>query len=177
MNLLDRPLAITDIETTGLDPIGHEIIELGLVLVDQKTYEVLDSWSVKVKPEHIDTATPEALAVNGYVGELWQDAYNLKIAMNSYKKKTKDAIFVSHNVTFDWSFIYEAFAKTNLESLMDYHRLDLFSLAWLSLSDKLLKINLAALCDYFNIEKEPEPHAAINGAMKAFEVLKKLKSL
>lgn len=177
MDILERPLAITDIETTGLDPIGHEIIELGLVLVDQKTLSILTQWSVKIKPEHIDTATEEALNVNGYTKALWEDAYAPKMAMKVYAKKTKDAIFVSHNVTFDWSFVYEAFTKHDVESLMDYHRLDLFSIAWGLKPKGLLKYNLVGLCEYFGIEKESDPHKAINGALKAHEVLKKLRSL
>ena len=175
MDILDRSLAITDIETSGLDPIGHEIIELGLVLVNQKTFDIIDQWSVKIRPEHIETATEEALNVNGYTNDLWVDAYAPKMAMKVYAKKTKDAIFLSHNVCFDWSFVYEAFAKYDIESLMDYHRLDLFSLAWGLQPKGLVKYNLVALCEYFKIEKEPNPHRAINGAMKALEVLKKLK--
>lgn len=177
MDLLDRPLAITDIETTGLDPIGHEIIEIGLVLADQKTLEIREQWTVKIQPEHIETAEPEALAVNGYKAEEWVDAYKLKLAMKFYQKKTTDAIFVAHNVTFDWSFIYEAFSKCDLTSTMDYHRLDLFSIAWGIHPQGLMKYNLVALCEHFGIPKEPDPHKAINGAIAALEVLRKLRSL
>lgn len=176
MELLDRPLAITDIETTGLDPIGHEIIEIGLVLVKQSDLSILDQWSVKIKPEHLETATPEALEVNGYIEENWKEAYKLSMAMKFYQKKTKEAIFVSHNVTFDWSFIYEAFAKCDLTSLMDYHRLDLFSIAWGIAPKGLEKYNLVGLCDHFKIPQEPKPHKAINGALTALEVLKNLKN-
>lgn len=177
MELLDRPLAITDIETTGLDPIGHEIIEIGLILVDQKTLEAQEQWSVKIQPENIETASPEALAVNGYKPEDWENAYKLKMAMKFYQKKTKEAIFVSHNVTFDWSFIYEAFTKCDLTSLMDYHRLDLFSIAWGIHPQGLKKYNLVGLCEHFGIPKEPDPHKAINGANVALKVLQKLRSL
>ena len=177
MDILERPLAITDIETTGLDPIGHEIIEIGLVLAEQKTLNILDQWSVKIKPEHIDTATEEALLVNGYNPTVWEDAYAPKMAMKVYAKKTKEAIFVSHNVTFDWSFVYEAFAKHDVDSLMDYHRLDLFSIAWGLKPKGLVKYNLVGLCEHFGIPKESDPHKAINGALKALEVLKKLRNL
>jgi len=35
LNFKNRNIAITDLETTGLDPLKHEIIEIGLVLVKQ----------------------------------------------------------------------------------------------------------------------------------------------
>lgn len=179
MEMFERPIAITDIETSGLDPIGHEILEMGLILIKQPELEVLESWSTKIKPENIETATKEALAVNGYKPEDWEKAVPLKMAMSVYRKKTKNAIFLSHNVCFDWSFIYEAFAKTELESMMDYHRLDLFSLAWAKRHKMqgVIKFNLVELCKYFNIEKEPDPHKAIHGAEKALEVLRCLEKL
>ena len=34
--IFKRPIAITDVETTGLDAVKHEIVEIGLVLIDQK---------------------------------------------------------------------------------------------------------------------------------------------
>lgn len=34
-NLTTNNIAITDVETTGLDPYKHEILEIGLVIVKQ----------------------------------------------------------------------------------------------------------------------------------------------
>ena len=47
IEIYKRPIAITDVETTGLDPQKHEIVEIGLVLIDQETGEVIDTfdWS------------------------------------------------------------------------------------------------------------------------------------
>lgn len=61
MKMTDRPLAFTDVETTGLDPHIHEIIEIGLVLVEHKDLTVVEELNLKIKPEHIETATAEAL--------------------------------------------------------------------------------------------------------------------
>jgi hypothetical protein len=62
---------------------------------------------------------------------------------------------------------------------MDYHRIDLFSLGW-SKSPKLPSLNyfsLVSLCRHFQIELEPEPHRAVNGAKKLLEVMKKLREI
>jgi DNA polymerase III alpha subunit (gram-positive type) len=179
MDYSKRPLAITDIETTGLDSVIHEIIDIGLILVDQSTLKVIDRFSEKIKPEHVKTAQKKALEKNGYNEKEWVKAWTLKEAMEIYSEKTKGAIFLSQNAYSEWSFIIEAFKKTGVEDLMDYHRLDLFSIGWTN-ADKLAgrhSFSLASMVKYFELEPEPEPRRAINGAKKIHEVLKKLKLL
>ncbi len=178
MEFLKRPIAITDVETSGFDAQIHEILEIGLVVIDQKNLKVLDEWTVKVKPRKIRTAAEKALKVCGYNKIDWLKAIDLKDAMKVYSKKTKNAIFLAHNSFFDWSFITEAFKSTGIEDYTDYHRLDLFSIAWTLSRNKKLKnlsrFNLLELCKYFNIEPEPAPHRAPNGAKKELEVLRQL---
>ncbi len=178
MEFTKRPLAITDIETTGFDAGLHEILEIGLVLVDQKSFKVLDEWVIKVKPKKIRTAAAKALKVAGYNKLDWVGAVSLKEAMEIYAKKTKNAIFLAQNSFFDWSFISEAFKETGIEDHTDYHRIDLFSIGW-SKAKKLPGLRdftLKDMCEYFDIEPEPRPHRALNGAQKALGVLKALQN-
>jgi len=181
MKFSNRPLAITDVETTGLDANIHEIVELGLLVVEQKTLKTLDHYEVKIRPVNMKNAARQALVVCGYNEREWRKAVDLETAMHIYSEKTKDAIFVAHNVYFDWSFITRAFQKTGIEDYMDYHRIDLFTSAWakaqLGLLPKLSRFNLSDICKYFDIKPEPHPHRAINGARSAHAVLKKLLKL
>ena len=86
-NLKDAPLAFTDLETTG-DVFGvHEIIEIGLVVADQNSLEVIDELNIKIKPLHIENAVPAALAKNGYKQDDWQDAISLQDGIEQYAKK------------------------------------------------------------------------------------------
>jgi DNA polymerase III alpha subunit (gram-positive type) len=177
MRILERPVAITDIETTGLDPTIHEIIEVGLILINQQTLEIVDSLNVRVQPSHLETATEFALKLNGYNAADWQNALTLQEAMRLYGEKTKDALFCAHNVTFDWSFILEGFKKTGIKNLMDYHRIDLFlfTMAWIKLRNSgLEKFNMNEVAKCLGIPEEPIPHRAINGAMTAYEIYKQL---
>lgn len=57
---LDRPLAITDIETTGLDAQLHEIVELAVLVVDPRTLKLRDRYTAKVRPENIRRANKRA---------------------------------------------------------------------------------------------------------------------
>lgn len=175
MSMAGRAIAITDIETTGLDPMVHEIIEIGLFVVNQDTLEVMDKIDLKVRPEHIETAQAAALKVNGYRAEDWNGAISLKEAMILFGEKTCGAIFCAHNVTFDWFFVHEAFRKTGVKNELDYHRIDLFTLAWAKLQKKGLEhFTMNAVAKYLGIPEEPSPHRAINGAALAGEIYKKL---
>ena len=176
-NFFKRLIAVTDLEMTGLNPDTHEIIEVGLVLADHETWEIADTLDLKVKPEHPETADPSALKVNGYRAEDWQDAVPLKEALEQYASKTKGAIFCAHNIAFDWAFLDKAFRKTGVKHEMDYHQIDVPSIAWAKLRHTGIgMIRLSALCRYFGIPEEPPQHRAINGARVAYEVLKRLAS-
>src|SRR3989344_2751950 len=104
-------LAFIDIETTGSNLIKHEIIEIGCVLTTS-TFEVIEEYEIKIKPEHIADADPVALKVNHYNPLRWKDARNLKDGMKIFAKKVKNCIMVGQNVAFDSAFLEYAFAKT-----------------------------------------------------------------
>ncbi|MBX4211409.1 MAG: 3'-5' exonuclease [Candidatus Yanofskybacteria bacterium] len=175
ISFLKRPLAITDLEMTGLDVDTHEIIEIGLVVVNQETLEIQDELDIKVRPEHIQTADPEALVVNGYREEDWRDAISQKEGFERYIEKTNGAVFSAWNIAWDWNFLMRALKQQGLKHTMDYHLIDLPSIAWAKLRGKgLEQMRLSALCRYFGIPEEPKEHRAINGARTAYEVLKKL---
>ena len=177
IHIFERPIAITDVETTGLDFAIQEIIEIGLVVINQKTLEILDTLDVKVNPEHIETANEFALNLNGYNETNWKNAITLKEAMSIYGEKTKDAIFCAHNMTFDWSFIFEAFRKTGVKNQMDHHRIDLFTMIWMKLrNSNCEKFSLNEAAKRLGVPEEPMPHRGINGAMTAYEIYKKLVS-
>ena len=173
----ERKIAMTDLETSGDVPGVHEILEIGLVVFDQKTFEIIDTYNQKVKPLHIENAVPAALAHNGYKKEDWKDAINLVETMKVYGEKTKDCLFCAYNVSFDWGFINEAFYRSKLPNSMstkeNHDRLDVLSIAWAKGLKDGTSLSLKTACQLFGIPPEPEPHSAINGAMTAYELFKK----
>ncbi|MCR4283843.1 MAG: 3'-5' exonuclease [Parcubacteria group bacterium] len=175
-------LAFTDLETTGLDAHEHEIIEIGCIIARQAPaliggpkIEVMEEFLLKVKPEHLETADPEALKINGYNEAEWKDAIPLKEAMEIFANKTVDAALIAQNVSFDWVFLDEAFRKTGVENKMHYHKLDVISFAFAKLYDKpdAQKFSLRALCKYLGVRNEKE-HSALADIRATFEVYKKL---
>lgn len=164
-----------DIETTGLSPIKHEIIELGFVIFDDKDFKVYGQYNFKIKPEHIETAHPKALEVNGYNKKDWEDAISLKQALMFFAEATDKATIVAHNVSFDWGFIDASFNRLDIKHTLNYHRLCTMSIAWAKLHhDKVHSFSLKTLCTYLKLEPELSTHRAINGAIKCYEVYREL---
>jgi len=172
MRFADRPLAITDIETTGLDSSVHEIIDIAVLIVDQKSFRVRTQYNTRVKPTRIRTGAKKALEVAGYSPSAWRNAVDLETALSTYAQKAKDSIFVSYNVFLAYSFLDAGFKATGVEDPTEYHRLDIFSLAWSRLGPG--PANLDSISKRLGIIPEPLPRRAMDGALKQLEVLRAL---
>lgn len=162
-------LIIIDLETTGLYPQTHEIIEIGAVRVSSG-----ETFEVKVQPHNIEDADPVALHINGYDKEKWRDASTLPAALKLLSDFVgKDAYLMAYNVSFDRSFLEKAYKDCNLPYPFHYHHLDLLTLAWehLPLGSPL---SLKYVASALGVPPEPEIHRALAGAQCAYEVLKKL---
>ena len=62
---LPDSFVVFDLETTGLDASQHEIIEIGCVLTTP-SFEVIEKFEFKIKPERIENADPIAMKINHY---------------------------------------------------------------------------------------------------------------
>lgn len=169
--------AFIDIETTGLNFIENEIIEIGCVITDDKL-KIKEEFEIKIKPEHIETADKIALKINHYNEEDWESASNLKEALKIFSKKVKDCIMVGQNVAFDSGFLEYNFQKNNIKNSMHYHRLDTISVAWAKFHNNpnIDHFSLREMCKYFDIRNE-RPHSALSDAKATFELYKKLMNL
>jgi DNA polymerase-3 subunit epsilon len=98
--------------------------------------------------------------------------------MKLFSEKTKDAIFVAHNMIFDYSFIEKAFKKTGIPNEMFYAKLDTISMAFAKLhaNPRVEKFRLQKLCEYFGVENE-RAHSALSDTRALFEVYKHLMNL
>jgi DNA polymerase III epsilon subunit family exonuclease len=169
--------AFIDIETTGLNLLEHEIIEIGCVLTTPEL-ELIEEFELKIKPKHIEKADPVALKVNHYNEENWKSAHGLEGAMKILAKKTKDCIMVGHNVAFDAGFLEHAFNETEIANMMHYHKLDTVSISWAKMHNDpdLEHFSLREMCVRFGIKNE-RAHTALSDACATFELYKKLMSL
>lgn len=152
---IERDLVFIDIETTGLDPTKHEIIELAACR-QANDFSKTPCWvEHKIYPEHIHTAEDKALEVNQYRADVWQErAVPLKRALDDLVFLCGDSqvTFVMHNPCFDWGFLRPALARFNLHVSMDYHLIDTASIHWPLVMTKLLEsVSLENCCNYWNV--------------------------
>lgn len=169
-------IALIDLETTGLSYRKHEIVEIGCVIFDSETLKIEKEFTTKVLPEHLETADPKALEVNGYDPEGWQiNAEPLGAALTALSLHTAGTHFMAQNVCFDWAFLQEASIKTGVPFAFERLKIDLPSIAFGKIPhDKMQSWSLKALCAYLGIPPEDKVHRALSGARKAYEVYKTL---
>lgn len=169
--------AFLDIETTGLNLLKHEIIEIGCVVTTPEL-EVIEEFEIKIKPENIENADRVSMKVNHYNEEAWESAYTLREAMEILKEKVAGCIMVGQNVAFDFGFIEYAFAKLNMQNPMHYHKLDTIAIAWAKLhrDPDLEHFSLREMCLRFGIENK-SAHTGLGDARATYELYKKLMEL
>lgn len=171
----EAPLAFLDLEMSGLEPMRHEILDIAVVRVAQPGLQVLETWSTKVRPEHIETADPVSLKMIGWSDEAWKDAVPLQEVMERFVAMTRGHIIAGWNVAYDWAFLEVAMGKTGVRSSVHKRILDVMSFAYNRLfHDRPLgDMGLAKIAKFFGVEQERH-HEALADTMATLEVYKKL---
>jgi len=103
---------VIDIETSGLHPEEHKIIELGAILVE--AHCIKERFSVLVQPQGV--ITPEIEKITGITNAMLQkEGIDISLAMQKFISFLRDLPVVSHNVDFDYGFLRKACAACNLQ--------------------------------------------------------------
>lgn len=126
---LHKKLAIIDVETTGLDPHTHELTEFAIIRLDREGKEEL-RWSTKIKPVHLETASPYALEITDFSDEKWANAPLLEDVGQQIMDSLQGCILVGHNVSFDEGFLSHHLTKAGCQGKVPYHKVDTVTLAF-----------------------------------------------
>jgi len=113
-----RYWVITDLETTGLDPIkGHEIIQIAKVIFDAAENKIIQgsAESFYVAPDNWGKASPEALEIHGITYEMAKSGLNLFGALGWWCTDIdwEQSVLASWGNDFELKFLNAAFQKTN----------------------------------------------------------------
>ena len=164
-NLHAMIYAITDIETTGGQPSGNSIVEIGVVLWDGQ--KVIDEFHRLIDP---GVSIPLFITrLTGITDEMIAGAPNFEIIADRLLELFDGAVFVAHNVNFDYSFIKAEFAALGIN--WNAQRLCTVRLARKAFPGKK-SYGLGAICSWMGLRNE-QAHRALSDAKVATEVLKK----
>ena len=104
-SLLDLPdnYIVVDLETTGLDPVGCEIIEIGAIRCVGG--EELDRFESLIRPS---VSLPSIITqITGLRDSDFLDAPSIEAVLPEFLRYVGDSILIGHNFNFDVNFLYE----------------------------------------------------------------------
>ncbi|GAB6078199.1 3'-5' exonuclease [Hydrogenobaculum acidophilum] len=158
---------VLDIETTGLNPDEHEIIEIFAFLVEKE--RITKQFHRLVNPGFF---IPKRITeITGITNAMLVGQPKVKEVIYDFDNFVKDYIIVGHNVKFDLSFLNKAY------SIYLQKKLNSPNICTLELSKKLIpnlkSYKLSAVADYFNI-KYDRLHRAKDDALLTYNIFNKL---
>lgn len=163
---MSKRYAIIDVETTGGRANRDKITEIAIVLHDGQ--KIIETWSTLLNPEcYIPYGITE---LTGISQEMVQNAPKFYEVARKIVEMTQGAIFVAHNVRFDYSFLREEFSRLGYT----YSRRQLCTVR---LSRKafpgLGSYSLENLIQHFNI-KVNNRHRALDDSLATAQVFEKI---
>jgi len=170
----DWVLAFLDVETTGLVPGYHEMIDLGLVMTDLDG-GVIDSLFIRIQPEHPERTSDGAREVNAFDVDRWRELGALTPAATIDSLRTfhrrvagdRTVLLVAFNSWFDAAFMDHLFRsqESSWRTLYHYFVLDIPSMAWALGHRDLTGTELAHRLGVADEPHVAEQHTGITGAM------------
>lgn len=165
---LDK-LAFLDIETSGPQPQSHEIIEVGVVLVDNE--QVVQEWSTLVQPT--GKVDPFIFQLTGISPASLVSAPTFEQIAQQLQELLADRVLVAHNVRFDYSFLRSAYASLEQQFVMPH----LCSLRLArAVFPRLSKYGLTALKETLGLP-EPINHRALPDAVTLWHLWQKSQTI
>jgi DNA polymerase III alpha subunit (gram-positive type) len=168
-----------DVETSGKNPVKHQIVSIGAVIFDTNTYEIIDVLYVEIKPDkdcewdmsaqNIHGLTRDYLNKNGVSQE---DAVTLLGGLIYEHIGTGKVMLSAHHANFDKSFINELFNKFDMQINWHHVILDLApiyaAMFGIYTSDEIFELN------DFDVREE---HNSLDDAIMTISSIKNLKDL
>ena len=176
--------AIVDVETTGLNPNYHEMIDIGIIIINQNL-EIKGQYFSKVLPSFPERIDPIAQNINGFDLQRWtqeeaiseEELINeMNIFLNNYIGKP---IFIAFNSWFDSGFVRNLLNEHDYKfnDWFDYRVLDIPSIALAcGYFPKTPDFNekLATLLEVQPETKDPLKHTGESGVNFNYALLRSL---
>lgn len=151
--------AVIDLETSGLSPRRHRILQVAVVVVEGGA--VVDEWSSLVRLRWpFQRVGPRR--VHGIDRRMLRGAPRLDDVLAELARRTDGAVITAHNVGFDWPFLARAARRAGVE-LPSGPRLCTLRLSRSLDPTRQLSHRLADACSRYGIAND-RPHDALHDA-------------
>jgi len=158
-----------DLETTGLIPGNHKIIEIAAVKI--KNRQIIDSFTKLINPH---CQIPAFITnLTGITNQMVEEGIEEVDALQGFLDFAGESILVAHNAPFDMSFLAKALLDHDIQK--ESTAVDTLAMARCLLT-QINKHNLKKLCSFFKIDMGNQ-HRALDDAMASAKVYVKLLDL
>ena len=158
----NQEYVIIDIETNGSKPGRSQVIEIGGIKV--KDGKIIDRLET---PVHCTYIPQNIIELTGIDPKNLVDAPSRKEALMMLREFMADAIFVAHNVNFDYTFLSASFKRFGLGCIGNA-KLCTIDLAKRTIKSQ--KYGLAGLCETLNINMYTH-HRAYHDALCSWKIM------
>lgn len=164
-------LAVIDVETSGLSPSEHHLLQVAVVVVDGHGRE-LRRWSSDIRPPRGLFGTLGPREIHGLTRwRLWR-APRVDEVLRHWRDLVADAVIAGHNVSFDLSFLREAGVRHGI-ALPDRPALCTLDLSRRLDPQRRRRHRLGDLCQHYGIDLD-RPHDALADAQATASLLRVL---
>lgn len=148
--LKNSTYCVLDLETTGLSSCYNDIIEFGAVKVENGM--ITSHLDILINPGY--PLPTNIVEITNITDDLLKDKPTIKEALPRILEFIKGTILVTHNATFDFSFLQEACKKLGYP-LLENAVIDTLPLSRFLFPDSR-KHNLGSLCKRFEVNYDDE---------------------
>jgi DNA polymerase III epsilon subunit-like protein len=177
-------MIVLDLETTGIDPRLHSIIEIGAIDFSNPS-NIFNGKCQIWSGAEVDL---QALEINGFTVEDIQDKnieshQELLSRFKNWAELIEDKTIAGQNVDFDIAFLTESYKRFGLNFNLGKRKVDQHSIVFAHLLRRNIKpplkdgvsdLSSDIIMKYVGLPPEPRPHRALNGARYETESLSRL---
>ena len=163
--LSSATFCIVDIETNGSKPDKHQIIEIGAVKV--QNLHIIERFESLVRCDHI---SGHIVKITGISETDTHDAPPMRDVLENFKAFLGNAIFVGHDVKFDFQFTSKMMERIGMPPLLNR------TLCTIDLAERTIssyRYGLAFLNEQLELYKEATHHRAFSDAMTTAKLFKR----
>lgn len=165
-SLSSMPFCVVDIETNGSKPESYTIIEIGAVkIVNGAIVDTFESFA------YCNDIREHITEITGISTDDTRNAPPLKEVLEQFRLFLGTAIFVAHDVKFDYSFISHKMQQHGLLQMLNR------PLCTIALAERLIssyRYGLNYLNTFLNLHTDAQHHRALSDAYTAAYLLLKL---